>query len=105
VPRLAAAFSTVSYWDTTTSRGSGESKPAMGKGKEARISRLTQTTSPPCSLLISSIAFTVFRCTMRVRLGLDTYRRGRVVVGKAGFHLADGWNEVSDQGGSYSEDA
>ena len=64
LPRLAAAFSTFAYWNTTTSRGSGESKPAMGNGKEARISRSAQVTSPPCSLLIASIVLSVFGCAV-----------------------------------------
>jgi hypothetical protein len=46
LPKAAAALSSVSYCDTTVSRGSGESKPAIGNGKDARISRSAQTTSP-----------------------------------------------------------
>jgi len=94
-PRLAAAFSTFSCWDTTTSSGSRESRPAMGKGKEARISRSAQKISPPGSQLIPSITSKVSGTSVSEALELVSLFCRCKVVGKTGFHLTDCGSEVS----------
>ena len=105
LPTSATILAAVSYWDTTVSNGPGQSKPAMGKRREARLPRSAQTASPLDSRQIISITPGVSSNVVSVVLELDSRFCGCIVVRKAGLHLADHRNEVSDQADDHSEDA
>ena len=77
----------------------------MGRGREARISKLAQTTSRPGNQLIPSITSKTSGSSVSEALELGGLFCRCVVVGKASFYLADCWDEISAQSGDCSEDA
>jgi hypothetical protein len=79
--------------------------PALVRGREARISKLVHTTSPPCSRSVFSVASVVSGNVLSVALELDSRLCSYVIVGQATFHLADNRNEIASQSDDYSEDA
>jgi hypothetical protein len=71
----------------------------------AKVSASAHMTGLPGSRLILSIASMASDSGVSIAFDLGGLRRGRVVVRKAGFHLADHRNEVSNQADDHSEDA